>query len=157
MREKMIMLMFKKLENELKELEEKYPFEDEIEVSEPEDDDEEQEGVNNQPQANSTFNQTPTSISTQTKTTTKPPRFQTQEVLYPEREVIIEKKLSVEDQDLFRYQTMLFGLSTAHQLKQDAKMTNGILSTKIVKLRRKPNPNALGYSNIRRRKPPYAL
>ncbi|ODV85106.1 hypothetical protein CANARDRAFT_7759 [[Candida] arabinofermentans NRRL YB-2248] len=73
------------------------------------------------------------------------------------KELIIEKELPIDDKELMEYQNRLFGLQSSFQLKHEAEQTNGIISSKIVRIRRKPNPNALGYSNIRAKKPPYAL
>ncbi|KAH3670694.1 hypothetical protein OGAPHI_001209 [Ogataea philodendri] len=85
------------------------------------------------------------------------PRFQSIDIpVNLTKELIIEKVLPIDEKELIQAQDRLYGIQNSYQMLQDAKQTDGIIHSKLLRLRRKPNPNALGYSNIRSKKPPYA-
>ncbi|TID17201.1 hypothetical protein CANINC_004060 [Pichia inconspicua] len=70
-------------------------------------------------------------------------------------QLIYEKEYSIDDPELEIIHKKLYDAIKAKQLIQDARSTNGIIHSKIVKLKRSPNPNALGFSNIKSCKPSY--
>ncbi|VEU21974.1 DEKNAAC102980 [Brettanomyces naardenensis] len=76
-------------------------------------------------------------------------------IALPDREIVIEKELSVDDPELIDLQRRLYGIPTSNKLEEQVRQSNGAIQTKRVRVRRVPNPNALGYSNIRHRKPSY--
>jgi hypothetical protein len=71
------------------------------------------------------------------------------------QEIVIEKELPINDPLLINYQNALYGAQKSQKLQLDARNKNGIIKSKIVKLKRTPNPNSLGFSNIRSRKPSF--
>ncbi|QPG73249.1 hypothetical protein FOA43_000557 [Brettanomyces nanus] len=78
-----------------------------------------------------------------------------EQVSFPDREIVIERELPVDDPELLKYQRILFGIPSSNQMELQIQNSNGVLQTKRVRVKRVPNPNALGYSNIRHRKPSY--
>lgn len=71
------------------------------------------------------------------------------------RELIIEKEFSSDDPELLAIQRKLYGIPAANHLEQQVSEFGEILRSKRVLIKRVPNPNALGYCNIRRRKPKF--
>ncbi|KAF6010318.1 hypothetical protein HII13_003092 [Brettanomyces bruxellensis] len=69
------------------------------------------------------------------------------------RELIIEKDFSSDDPELLAIQRKLYGIPAANHLEQQVSEFSEILRSKRVLIKRVPNPNAIGYCNIRRRKP----
>ncbi|KAG7843631.1 hypothetical protein KL941_004613 [Ogataea angusta] len=85
------------------------------------------------------------------------PRFQTLDIpVNLTKELIIEKELPIDDKELIDNQNRLYGIQNSYRMLEEARQTDGIIHSRVLRLRRKPNPNALGYSNIRCKKPPYA-
>lgn len=72
-----------------------------------------------------------------------------------EQEVVIEKEFQINDPELIKIQNKLYGSNKSLRLQNDAKSKSGIITSKVVKIKRSPNPNALGFSNIRSRKPSF--
>lgn len=70
-------------------------------------------------------------------------------------QLIYEKEYSIDDPELEKIHIKLYNILKAKQMLTDARATNGIIHSKIVKFKRSPNPNALGFSNIKSRKPSY--
>lgn len=89
------------------------------------------------------------------------PRFNNNEELIKKNEFVINKEFSVTDPNLVNIQNTIYGLSKSTKLTNDLNMINSkfktkkIITSKIVKIKRRPNPNALGFSNIRNHKPSY--
>lgn len=71
------------------------------------------------------------------------------------RELIIEKDFSSDDPELLAIQRKLYGIPAANHLEQQVSEFSEILRSKRVLIKRVPNPNAIGYCNIRRRKPAF--
>lgn len=72
-----------------------------------------------------------------------------------EQEIVLEKEFAVDDPKLLAIQNKLYGVHKSMRLQNEAKSKNGIITSKVVKIKRKPNPNALGFSNIRSCKPSF--
>lgn len=70
-------------------------------------------------------------------------------------QIIYEKEYGVEDNELMDLQVQLHGSIKAKQIQSNTLTKKKHIKSKIVKLKRIPNPNALGFSNIRNRKPSY--
>lgn len=71
------------------------------------------------------------------------------------KQFIYEKEYDLDDQELLQLQIELNGTIKAKKMQSDASTTYGKIKSKIVKIKRTPNPNALGFSNIKYRKPSY--
>lgn len=72
-----------------------------------------------------------------------------------EQEIVLEKEFAIDDPSLINIQNKLYGIHKSMRLQNEAKNKNGIITSKIVKIKRTPNPNALGFSNIRGCKPSF--
>ncbi|GAV26716.1 hypothetical protein PMKS-000171 [Pichia membranifaciens] len=72
-----------------------------------------------------------------------------------EQEIVLEKQFAIDDPKLLAIQNKLYGVHKSMRLQNEAKNKSGIITSKVVKIKRKPNPNALGFSNIRSCKPSF--
>ena len=73
-------------------------------------------------------------------------RFSNNKEFIQDNEFIIERELPINDSKLIEIENKL--LNKSKNKKREC-------SSKIVKIKRTPNPNAIGFSNIRRRKPSF--
>lgn len=82
-------------------------------------------------------------------------RFNSNKSYNENHEYIIEREIPIDDPKLMDLQTKLYGHQRAQKLQNEVYSRNGLIKSKVVKFRRTPNPNGLGFSNIRNRKPSY--
>lgn len=82
-------------------------------------------------------------------------RFRSNLEFNESQEIIYERELPINDSLLIKYQNQLYGVRKSLKMQNDVKSKHGIITSKIVKIKKSPNPNALGFSNIRRRKPSF--
>ncbi|GMF07090.1 unnamed protein product [[Candida] boidinii] len=73
------------------------------------------------------------------------------------REIIIDEEYPIDNEYLNESVKTMRGIAGIQQMQQQAITTNNIINSRILRTKRVPNANALGYSNIRSKKPSYAL
>lgn len=94
--------------------------------------------------------------STHNLSTPELPRFAPMgPIVNPDREIVIQRELPVDDRELIEYEQQVCGIVESNRLIEQAEQSHGIIRTKRITTKRVPNANALGYSNIRRRRPAF--
>lgn len=68
-------------------------------------------------------------------------------------ELVIDKELNIDDPLLVQLQTVIHGEEKGLQIIKEAKSHPRYIKSKVVKVKKQPNPNSLGFSNIKSRKP----